>query len=43
LFKHLNKNVQDLVTNEISKDLMKFTERELLEFLKSNTQFVDSH
>jgi protein required for attachment to host cells len=43
LFQQLNKHVQELVTNEISKDLMRYSDRELLEFLKSNAQFADSY
>lgn len=36
LFKHLDKHVKDLITNEIQKDIMQLTEHELLQFLGKN-------
>ncbi|MES2219047.1 MAG: host attachment protein [Pseudomonadota bacterium] len=42
LFQHLNKNVKDLVSNEIQKDLQNYTDRELLEFLKTHAQFANT-
>lgn len=42
LSQHLDKNVKGLIINSIPKDLIHFTERELAEFLKKNTQFADT-
>lgn len=42
LEQHFDKHVKELILNAISKDLMHYTDRELVEFLKDNTQFADT-
>ena len=39
LHKHINKNVKDLVSHHISKDLVKISDKDLLKFLKENIVF----
>ena len=39
LVQHLNKHVKNMVTHDIQKDLIHYTERELLDFLKVNTKY----
>lgn len=41
LFQHLNKNVKELVINNIQKDLMHLREQELFDFIKDNTKYSD--
>lgn len=41
LSQHMNKHVKGLVTNCIQKDLLVFSERELLDFLHSNAHYAD--
>jgi protein required for attachment to host cells len=41
LFKHINKHVKDLITNNIKKDLLHLSDRELLGFLQMNAQYQD--
>lgn len=41
LFKHINKHVKDLITNNIKKDLLHLTDREILGFLQMNAQYQD--
>jgi protein required for attachment to host cells len=36
---HLDKHVKDMLTNHIQKEVMNLSERELLEFLHTNTQY----
>lgn len=39
LLSHINKNVKELVTNHIAKELIHLTDIELLEYLKTHAQF----
>ncbi len=39
LTKYLDKQVSDLISHHLHKDLLKYTEPQLLAFLKENTQF----
>lgn len=41
LSKHVSKHVKEMVLNEIQKDLQNYNEKELLEFLKTHTEFAD--
>lgn len=41
LFKHLNKHVKELVKHTIQKDLQNMNDRELMEFVRTHTQFPD--
>ena len=41
LFQHINKHVKNLVAHKIEKDLMRMPDHELLEFLKTHTQYSD--
>ncbi len=42
IFQHLDKHIKPFVSNNIHKDLQNFSEHEILNFLKVNTQFADS-
>ena len=42
IYKHLNQHVKNLVINNIQKDLQHFNDHELLNFLKSHTQYPDT-
>lgn len=41
LYQHLNKNVKDLIVNSIKKDLLRATDKELLNFLESHAKYHD--
>ena len=41
LFQHTNKHVNELVTHKIEKDLIHFSEKELLDFLNQHTQYPE--
>lgn len=41
LFQHINKNVKDLVTHNLEKNLLHFADHELLDFLEMHTQYPD--
>lgn len=41
LLQHLNKNVKHLISHNIQKDLLHLPHLDLLEFLKTSTQFSD--
>lgn len=43
LFKHIDNHVKNLVINRIEKDLIKLSEKDLLDFLRTHTQFHDQH
>lgn len=41
LINHMNKHVQEMVSHNIQKDLINLSEKELLEYLRTNTKYQD--
>lgn len=39
IFQHLDKHVKDLITNDIQKDIVHLSDKELIEFLRTNANF----
>jgi protein required for attachment to host cells len=41
LFQHIDKHVKDLIINKIEKDILYLSDNELLDFLRTHTQYHD--